>query len=143
MTAYQTAAVRALRLLLVALALGATPPAFAQKVHEITLRGDKDSGRYRFDPATITVRPGDILRFVVATGSPHNVVFEAGGLAPQTRAALNSAMPRRFSDLSGPLLSSVGADYRIVVPNIPPGRYRFFCQSHQAYDMTGELVVRR
>ncbi|HXE58458.1 MAG TPA: plastocyanin/azurin family copper-binding protein [Gemmatimonadales bacterium] len=126
----------------VATMVGAAPLA-GQTVHEIRLRGDAKTGRYAFVPATIRAKPGDVLRFVVESGAPHAVVFEGGALPPAAKAALNEAMPRRFSDLSGPLLTVAGAEYRMTVPRLPVGRYRFFCQPQQAYEMRGELVVER
>ena len=92
-------------------------------------------------PARVTARPGDILRFRVSSGSPHNVTFEAKGLSPGARDALDAAMPNRTGELSSPVLDRPGAEYRIVVPALPPGRYPFFCTPHRVYDMRGELIV--
>jgi plastocyanin len=54
---------------------------------------------------------------------------------------LNGAMPRRAGDLSSPLLSPDGAEYRIVVPALPPGSYQFFCLPHRAYNERGVLRI--
>jgi plastocyanin len=69
------------------------------------------------------------------------VTFEGAGLSPQARAALNAALPRRSADLTSPLLTVPGAEYKVVVPAIPAGRYWFFCLPHRAYDERGELRV--
>ena len=53
----------------------------AQEVHEVEIIGDRAEGRFRFDPARITVAPGDLVRFVVRSGQPHSVVFDSSGLA--------------------------------------------------------------
>jgi plastocyanin len=124
------------------LAGASTSTVAAQSVHEIKLEVNAKEEQYSFTPATVTARPGDVLLFRVANGAPHSVVFEPGGLTPDARAALNGAMPRRSADLSSPLLTENGAEYRIVVPQLPPGTYRFFCLPHRAYDMRGELQVR-
>jgi plastocyanin len=50
-------------------------------------------------------------------------------------------MNRRVGDLSSPLLTTEGAEYRIVVPALPPGRYAFFCLPHRAYDERGQLII--
>jgi plastocyanin len=115
--------------------------ASAQQSHVVRLTGDEEDN-YRFEPAEVTARPGDVLVFRVASGSPHSVVFEAGGLSPDVRAALDGAMPNRSAELSSPLLTAAGAQYRIVVPPIPAGSYEFYCLPHRAYDMRGRLTVK-
>jgi plastocyanin len=115
--------------------------AVAQRVHEIELEANSAKDVYRFNPAQVIARPGDVLLFKVASGTPHSVVFEGSGLSETARAALNGAMPRRSADLSSPLLTAEGSQYRVVVPAIAPGTYSFFCLPHRAYDMTGRLRI--
>jgi plastocyanin len=103
--------------------------AVAQRVHEIRMDANPAKEVYRFSPAQVTARPG------------HSIVFEGTGLSETGRAALNGAMSRRSADLSSPLLTAEGAEYRIVVPAIAPGTYSFFCLPHRAYDMRGQLQV--
>jgi plastocyanin len=115
--------------------------ASGQTVHIVRLEVDPAREVYRFVPARVTARAGDVLRFRVSSGSPHNVTFEGDKLPAGAREALNSAMPARTGDLSGPVLDRAGAEYRIVVPALPPGRYPFFCTPHRVYDMRGELIM--
>ena len=115
--------------------------AAAQAVHIVRLEVDVGREVYRFVPARVTAKPGDVLRFRVSSGAPHNVTFESEGLPAGGREALDAAMPDRTGDLSGPVLDHPGAEYRIVIPALPPGRYRFFCTPHRVYDMRGELIV--
>ncbi len=125
-----------------ALACFALPgSAEAQRVHEIRLEADPEKEIYRFVPAQTTARPGDILLFKTASGTPHSIVFEASSLTRAAHEALNGAMNRRAGDLSSPLLSPDGSEYRIVVPALSPGRYSFFCLPHRAYDMRGILRI--
>lgn len=124
-----------------ALAVWAAPPMSAQQSHVVRLTGDAED-TYRFEPAEVTARPGDVLVFRVASGFPHSVVFEAGGLTPEVQAALDGAMPNRSAELSSPLLTAAGTQYRIVVPPIPAGSYEFYCLPHRAYDMRGRLTVK-
>jgi plastocyanin len=113
----------------------------AQRVHEIRMDANPAKEVYRFSPSQVTARAGDVLLFKVASGSPHSVVFESAGLSETARAALNGAMNRRSADLSSPLLTANGTEYRIVVPAIAPGTYGFFCLPHRAYDMRGQLQI--
>ncbi len=134
--------VRPLRLLfapLVALATASAAPAHAQKVHEIRLEHDAATHEYRFSPATVTARAGDVLVFKVTGGGDHGIVFE-GNMPPAARAALSAAMPRRVGDLSGPILGP-RAEYRITLPALPAGDYRFYCLPHRAYDEVGTLRI--
>jgi plastocyanin len=115
--------------------------AVAQRVHEIRMDANPEKEIYRFSPAQVSARPGDVLSFKVASGAPHSIVFEGSGMSETARAALNGAMTRRSADLSSPLLTAEGAEYRMVVPAIAPGSYSFFCLPHRAYDMRGRLRV--
>lgn len=118
-----------------------TSKAVAQKVHEIRLEADPEKEVFRFSPGRVNARPGDVLLFRAVSGTPHSIVFEGGGLSGPAREALNGALSRRSGDLSSPLLTPNGAEYRIVVPALAPGRYDFFCLPHRAYDMRGVLQV--
>src|SRR3954467_12236064 len=88
------------------------PSAMAQRVHEIRMDANPDKDIYRFSPANVTARPGDGLSFKVASGAPHSIVFEGSALSETARAALNGAMTRRTADLSSPLLTAEGTEYR-------------------------------
>jgi plastocyanin len=126
-----------------ALLISSTQVGAAQRVHQIKLEANPAKDTYRFTPALTSARPGDVLLFKVVSGAPHSIVFEGAGLTETAREALNGAMNRRVGELSSPLLTTEGAEYRIVVPQIPPGTYDFFCLPHRAYDMRGQLRVTR
>lgn len=121
---------------------GSAASAEAQTVHQVQLTANPDDDEFRFKPAAVTARPGDVVLFRVVNGAPHSIVFEARGMPAGGQAGLNSAMPRRAGDLSSPLLTENGTEYRIALPrNLPAGTYRFFCLPHRAYDERGELRV--
>ncbi|MGH7579964.1 MAG: plastocyanin/azurin family copper-binding protein [Gemmatimonadales bacterium] len=121
------------------LVLGVTRAA-AQEVHEIRMVAE-GKREFRFQPAAITARRGDVLLFKAVSGAPHSVVFEGRDLPADARKKLNAALPRRASDLSSPLLTD-GSEYRVVIPALPAGTYQFFCLPHRAYDMRGEVTVK-
>ncbi len=122
-----------------ALILGAAGAA-AQEVHEIQMV-TAGKGEFRFEPASVSARQGDVLLFKAVSGAPHSVVFEGRELSEDVRQKLNAALPRRAGDLSSPLLTE-GSEYRVVVPALPAGTYRFFCLPHRAYDMRGQVTVK-
>ncbi len=120
--------------------LALASPAVAQEVHEVRMVSS-GKGEFRFAPASVKARRGDVLLFRSASGGPHSVVFDAKGVSGPDRERLNEAMPRRAGELSSPLLTD-GAEYRVVVPaGLTAGSYRFYCLPHKAYDMRGELTV--
>lgn len=127
--------------LAVLLVVGVVATSAAQTEREIRLQVNADREQYRFVPARTVARPGDVLVFKVVSGAPHSIVFDAAGLSPQAHDALNAALPRRTADLSSPLLTTDGAEYRMILPSLPPGTYRFYCLPHRAYDMHGELRI--
>jgi plastocyanin len=128
-------------LLAVLLVVGAVATSAAQTEREIRLQVNPDRDQYRFLPAMTVAHPGDVLVFKVVNGAPHSIVFDAAGLSPQAHDALNAALPRRAADLSSPLLTTDGTEYRMILPSLPPGTYRFYCLPHRAYDMHGELRI--
>ncbi len=115
----------------------------AQQTREILIQGEGKGDSNRFEPGSVAVRPGDILVFRVVSGAPHSVVFEPAGLSDADRRALNSALPGRSGDLASPPLAASGNRYRFTVPRLSPGRYRYFCLVHRAYDEGGQIVVTR
>lgn len=125
----------------VLLGLGVVPVS-AQATHVVRLIANATKDDYRFEPATVTAQPNDVIVFLVASGAPHSIVFEGGGLSPGVRGAINSALPGRSGDLSSPLLTATGKNYRMEVPQVPAGNYPFYCLPHRAYDMRGVLLVK-
>ena len=113
----------------------------AQRVHDIRLEANPEKETYRFTPPLITARPGDVLLFRAGRGVPHSIVFESTGITEAAHEALNGAMSRRSGDLSSPMLTQEGGEYRIVLPRVPPGIYHFYCLPHRAYDMRGQLRI--
>jgi plastocyanin len=123
------------------LVLCAVPSAAAQKVHAISLVRAGDN-QFRFEPKRVTAKAGDVLEFTVGSGGPYVVGFQAGGLSPAMQARLDAAIPGRTGPLRGPVLGGKGDRFRVVVPDLPQGSYRFVSVTHLAYRMEGELVVR-
>jgi plastocyanin len=116
-------------------------PSEAQRRQLIRLEANPEKDTYQFIPSSVTARPGDVLVFKAVRGAPHSIVFEGADLNEATHEAMNGAMVRRTGDLSSPLLTENGAEYRMTVPRVAPGSYRFYCLPHRAYDMRGELRI--
>ena len=116
------------------------PAAPPPVVHEVKMIMQGEAAR--FDPATLTIHPGDRVRFVVVSGAPHNVSFDPGKVPADVGRALAAAMPNQMRPLSGPLLLNAGDSYTISFAGVKPGRYEFFCLPHVGMQMKGTVVVR-
>jgi len=87
---------------------------------------------YSYDPGDIVAAPGDTVRFVQESPTPHNVEFRS---TPPT-AALGDAR-------TGPYLVKAGDTYDLVIDQrFPAGVYQFACTPHHALGMKGTLTVR-
>lgn len=108
--------------------------------HEIKMVGD-DKG-YRFEPANITVKAGDGIRFLMVSGGPHNVAFDAATIPDDVEAQLDANMG---TDKSGTLSSAMkmNPNETILVSfaNIKPGAYDYNCTPHLAMGMKGVITV--
>lgn len=102
-------------------------------VHDVALGGA--GARDTVSPAVVRVRPGDAVRFVARDRRPHAPAFIADSLTAQVRAYLD-----RTGQLRGPPLVNEGAVWMVVLDEAPPGRYPFYCRSH---DATGVVIVGR
>jgi len=107
--------------------------------HEIKMVGD-DKG-YRFEPADITIKEGDAVKFVMVSGGPHNVSFDAEGMAPDAKAQLDANMDQKTSELSSPMLMNPNEAYVVSFGGVKPGKYTFHCTPHLAMNMKGSITV--
>jgi plastocyanin len=107
--------------------------------HEVKMIGDTQG--YRFDPANLTVKQGDGIKFVFVNGGPHNVAFDPTGLSPEAKAALIANMPEQQGELMGKYLIAEGETYTISFAGVPAGEYHFNCTPHLAMNMKGIITV--
>jgi plastocyanin len=87
-----------------------------------------DKGNY-FEPAAITAKAGDVLRFTLVSGV-HNASF------PADKNPGGSGLPEATQYLQ---LAGQTAD--VTVP-ATPGEYTFQCDPHAALGMVGKVTVR-
>jgi plastocyanin len=92
---------------------------------------DISATQFKFDPAEITVNPGDTVRFVQSTITPHNVDFRS------TPAGANLGAAKL-----GPFLTAAGQNYDLVIDaRFSAGTYQFVCTPHEMMGMKGVLTV--
>jgi len=105
--------------------------------HEVKMIGDEKG--YRFEPADVTVKAGDGVRWTMVSGGPHNVAFQ--NVAAGARAQLSANMPNQISDLSSPMLLNPNEKYEVSFANVPAGKYEYICTPHIATNMRGSVTV--
>lgn len=109
------------------------------KTVEVKMIGD-DKG-YRFDPADITIKQGDGIKFIMVSGGPHNVAFDPAAVPANAKPALSANMPNQIAELSSPMLMNPNETYTISFANVPAGKYDFHCTPHLAMGMKGTITV--
>jgi plastocyanin len=109
------------------------------KTWEVKMVGDASG--YKFDPASITIKEGDAVKWTVVSGPPHNVSFYADSIPSGAQAQLGANMPNPMSPLTSPLFNNPGESYTISFKGVPKGTYKYFCTPHQALGMHAQLTV--
>lgn len=109
------------------------------KTWEVKMTGDGTT--YKFEPANITIKAGDNVKFLMVSGGPHNVAFDPAEVMAAAKPQLMANMDNQMSELSGPLLSNAGEAYEISFANVPAGKYNYHCTPHLAMNMRGTITV--
>lgn len=101
-----------------------------------------DAKGYRFEPANITVKQGDGIKFVVVSGGPHNVSFDPATIPADVKSQLDANMGTdKMSELSSNMKMNPGESVTVSFANIKPGQYPFHCTPHLALGMKGTITV--
>jgi plastocyanin len=108
----------------------ATPDAGGQ-VHEVQMVTTQGGASGEFQPKTITVKKGDVVRWTMAaSGIPHNVSFSQG-----------DNNPAGFTPpADSPLYTNAGETYELKI-DMAPGTYNYACVPHKMMGMTGTITV--
>ena len=117
----------------------AAPEAGGGTNHDVSM--ELDGSKYKFDPAELTIKPGDVVTFHNKSGGPHNVSFWADSVPAGAADKLKASMPDQMAPLEGPLLTEQDATYKISFAGAPKGDYKFYCLPHLALGMHGKLTV--
>lgn len=107
--------------------------------HEVKMVGDEKG--YRFEPADITIKQGDGIKWVMVSGGPHNVAFDPATIPADVKSQLSANMPNQQGELSSPLFMNPDEAYTISFANVKPGSYPYHCTPHLAMGMKGTITV--
>jgi plastocyanin len=122
-----------------AAAPAAAPEAAGGGNHDVNMM--LDGSTYKFDPAELTIKAGDVVTFHNKSGGPHNVSFWADSIPAGGADKLKAAMPDQMAPLEGPLLTELDGTYKVSFAGAPTGDYKFYCLPHLALGMHGKITV--
>ena len=117
----------------------AAAPAGGGATHDVSMV--LDGGKYKYDPAELTIKAGDVVNFHNKSGGPHNVSFWADSIPKGAADVLKGSMPDQMAPLEGPLLTEPDAVYKVSFAGAPTGDYKFYCLPHLALGMHGKVTV--
>lgn len=107
----------------------------------VTIKMIGDDKGYRFDPANVTIKTGDAVKFVMVSGGPHNVSFDPATVPADSKAQLDANMDQKMAELMSPNMMNPNEEYTISFGGVKPGKYDFHCTPHLAMGMKGTITV--
>ncbi|HEY9636866.1 MAG TPA: plastocyanin [Coleofasciculaceae cyanobacterium] len=121
----------AILLVVASFALSASPAA----AETYTVKMGTDKGLLQFEPSSLTIKPGDTVKWVMNKVPPHNAVFDdtkfPGG---------DKAFAKKLSHEK--LTFSPGESFEASFPaDAEPGTYSYYCQPHRGAGMVGKIIV--
>lgn len=117
----------------------AAAPATTGTVHEVGMEFDGKKGW--FTPVDLTIQSGDVVKWIVKSGPPHNVAFAADSIPAGAATVLGAAMKETMAPLSGPMKIGIGESYEISFAGAPAGTYKYHCTPHVPFGMHGTITV--
>ncbi|NES94379.1 MAG: plastocyanin [Desertifilum sp. SIO1I2] len=109
-----------------------TQPALADTVE---VKMGADNGLLKFVPETVTIKPGDTVKWNMNKLAPHNVVFDSTGIPSGDKSVAKGLSHEN-------LLFSPGESFETTFPaDAAPGTYTYYCQPHRGAGMVGKVVV--
>jgi plastocyanin len=122
-----------LTMVLVASSFALFAPPAAAETYKVKLGSDK--GMLVFDPANLTIKPGDTVEWVNNKVPPHNVVFDTAKI-PNKSADLAKSLSHKQ------LLMTPGQEVKTTFSeDTPPGDYSYYCEPHRGAGMMGKITV--
>ena len=107
--------------------------------HEVKMIGDATG--YKFEPANLTIKQGDAVKFVMVSMGPHNVAFQ-GVTNAAAQAQLDANMSgAKMGPMSSPMVMQPNEAYTISFAKVPAGTYNYNCTPHIAMNMKGTITV--
>ncbi len=108
-------------------------PSASAETYTVKLGSDK--GMLAFEPAKLTIKAGDTIKWVNNKVPPHNVVFDGA-----KNAAKSTDFAKALSHKQ--LMMNPGQAIETTFPaDAPAGDYTFYCEPHRGAGMVGKITV--
>jgi len=112
--------------------VSATAPALAE---DYEVKMGSDSGLLVFQPAKLTVKPGDTVTWVNNKMAPHNVIFDANQVPGGDKALATKISHDQLTFAPGESYSTTFTD------EMPAGDYGYYCSPHRGAGMVGTITL--
>jgi plastocyanin len=97
-----------------------------------------DAGLLKFEPDTVTVKPGDTVTWVNNKMAPHNVVFdEAKPPEGADKALIGAISHAQLTFQPGDKYSTTFTD------DMPAGTYTYYCAPHRGAGMVAKVILEK
>ena len=106
------------------LELNADTVKLPDSVRVATIRIDRTK-RDEFEPGAISVRVGDVVRFISSDAGSHAIAFDGDAMAPEARAFLE-----KTGQLRSPPFLAAESRWVMTFADAPSGEYPFRCPTH-------------
>lgn len=118
---------------------GGTGGAITGTTHEVRMLLDGQT--YKFDPADLTIKQGDGVKWIMVSGAPHNVAFDPAKIPDDVEQVLSANMSDQQAPLSSKYLTQPNETYTMSFAGVKPGTYDYVCTPHVMMGMTGKITV--
>ncbi|NMG20849.1 plastocyanin [Brasilonema bromeliae] len=108
-------------------------PSASAETYTVKLGSDK--GMLVFQPAKLTIKPGDTIEWVNNKVPPHNVVFDPAKNPNQDKALAKDLSHKKL------LMSPGQKTTTTFAADTPAGTYTFYCEPHRGAGMIGKVTV--
>lgn len=115
-----------------------TASATTGTTHEVQMV--QDGAAFKYVPAELTIKAGDVVVFKSVSGGLHNVQFWADSIPTGASAVIDAAISNKQGPLASALVNA-GEEISISFAGAPVGDYRFTCLPHMAMGMHGKITV--
>jgi plastocyanin len=97
-----------------------------------------DAGLLKFEPDTVTVKPGDTVTWVNNKMAPHNVVFdEAKPPEGADKALIGAISHAQLTFQPGDKYSTSFTD------DMPAGTYTYYCAPHRGAGLVAKVILEK
>ena len=107
--------------------------------HEVKMIGDATG--YKFEPATLTIKAGDAVKWIMVNGGPHNVAFQNVANAAALSQIDANMTGQKMGPGASPMVMQPNEGYTVSFAKVPAGTYDYICMPHAAMNMKGSITV--